>query len=74
MSAMTATDILKWAELGIQLINVLGVPIAGVIKLFREAGGTDEQAMELVGKWAMLHTSVADRIAVLKAGIAALEG
>jgi hypothetical protein len=71
---MNAADILKWAEIGIQLINVLGVPIAAVIKLFREAGGTDEQALELIGKWAMLQTTVAARIAFLKAGIAALEG
>lgn len=69
---MNAADVLKWAEIGVALINVLGVPIASVIRLFREAGGTDEQALDLIQKWAMLHVAVADRIAFLKAGIAAL--
>jgi hypothetical protein len=69
---MSANDLLKWAEIGVQLINVLGVPITSVIKLFREKGGTDEQCVELIYKWAALHTDVAARIAFLKAAIAAL--
>lgn len=70
---MTAADILKWAEIGAQLITVLGVPVAAVIRLFKEAGGTDEQAVELIVKWAALHDSVAARIAFLKAALAALD-
>jgi len=73
MNTISTTDLMKWLEIGAQLINVLRVPIAAVIRLFRDAGGTDEQALGLVGKWAALQTSVADRIAVLKAGIAAVE-
>lgn len=69
---MSAIDLLKWAEIGVQLINVLGVPVASVIKLFKEAGGTDEQCVELIYKWASLHTDVAARIAFLKAAIAAV--
>jgi hypothetical protein len=74
MNAISTTDLMKWIEIGAMLINTLGLPIAAVIRLFREAGGSDEQALELVGKWADLQTSVADRIAFLKAGIAAIEG
>jgi hypothetical protein len=69
---MNATDLLKWAEVGVQLINVLGIPIASVIKLFREQGGTDEQCLELIQQWARLHGDVAARIAFLKAAIAAI--
>jgi len=69
---MSATDLLKWAEVGVTLINVLGVPIASVIRMFKEAGGSDEQCLDLIYKWAALHTSVADRIAFLKTAIAAM--
>ena len=71
---MTAAALLAWAKIGSELVTVLGVPIATVIKIFREAGGTDEELMELIGKWAALITDVAARIAFLKAAIAALEG
>ena len=70
MTSISAEDLVKWTDVFLKLVTVLGVPVAAVIKLFRDAGGTDEQALELLGKWAALQTSVADRIAVLKAGIA----
>jgi hypothetical protein len=69
---MNANDLLKWAEIGVQLINVLGVPVASVIKLFKDAGGTDEQCLDLIQQWARLHTDVAARIAFLKAAIEAV--
>jgi hypothetical protein len=71
---VTGADLLVWAEVGAKLVTVLGVPIASVIRLFRESGGTEEELMELIGKWAALITNVAARIAFLKAAVAALEG
>ena len=64
---MTAAAILMWAKLGADLVNVLGVPVANVIRLFRESGGTDAEAEALVGLWASLTASVEARIATLKA-------
>lgn len=69
---MNPALILMWAEVGAKLVTTLGVPIAEVIKLLRSAGATDEQCLELIQKWAMLHATVADRIAFLKAAIAAM--
>lgn len=71
---MTAAAILAWARLGSELITVLGVPIATVIKLFRESGGTDAEAEALIGNWAALRVDVEARIAELKAQIAAAGG
>lgn len=65
---MTATQILKWAELGASLITVLGVPVANVIALFKGAGGTDEEAEALIGHWAALGASVEARIRQLGGG------
>lgn len=64
---MTAAQILQWAQLGAQLITVLGVPVASVITLFRDAGGTDAEAQQLVGLWQSLEASIDARIAALKA-------
>lgn len=64
---MTAAAILAWAQVGAQLINVLGVPIAQVIRLFKDAGGTDAEAEALVSLWASLTASIEARIAMLKA-------
>jgi len=72
---MTPENILKWAEVGAVLINQLGVPIASMIKMFREAGGTEEELVELIARWAALHDTVEARVAFLKAAIlAAAEG
>ena len=38
---MTAAAILAWATLGSQLINTLAVPVASVIRLFKDAGGNN---------------------------------
>jgi len=70
---MTPENILKWAEVGAVLINQLGVPIASMIRMFREVGGTEEELLDLIYKWASLHTSVVDRIAFLKAAISVME-
>ena len=68
---MTAAAILAWARLGSELITVLGVPIATIIRLFREQGGTDAEAEALIGHWAALRGDVEARIVELKAQIAA---
>lgn len=70
---MTPAMLLQWAEIGAKLITVLGVPIASVMRLFKEAGGTDAELAELIGKWAALVSDIAARIAFLKAAIAAME-
>lgn len=64
---MTPAAILLWADLGVKLITVLAVPIASVIKLFKDSGGTDEEAALLVTFWANLTQSIEQRIAYLKA-------
>ena len=64
---MTAAQILKWAELGASLITVGGVPVANIIRLFRESGGTDAEAELLAQHWASLTASIEARIAQLKA-------
>lgn len=64
---MTPASILQWATLGAQIITTLGVPVANVIRLFREAGGTDEEAQLLIQHWASLTASIEARIAALKA-------
>ena len=68
---MTAAQLLEWATVGSKLITILAVPVATVIKLFKESGGTDEEAQALIGHWAALQLSVEARIAALKAEIAA---
>jgi hypothetical protein len=68
---MTAAAILLWAEVGAKLITVLGVPVANIIRLFKESGGTDAEAEALLGLWASLTQSVEARIAALKAQMAA---
>ena len=68
---MTAAAILAWARLGSELITVLALPIATVVKLFRDNGGTDAEAEALIGHWAALRGDVEARIAELKAQIAA---
>lgn len=70
---MTPEMLLKWAEIGARLITVLGVPIASIVRIFREAGGTNEELMELIGKWAALISDIRARIAFLKAVAAVLE-
>ena len=65
---MSALQILAWAELGAKLTTVLAVPVASVIKLFKDAGGTDDEAVALVAHWASLSASIEARIAALKAG------
>lgn len=69
---MNQVSLLKWAEIGFRLINELGIPIADVIKLFRDSGGSDEQCLELIQRWADLHGTVADRVEFLKIAINAL--
>ena len=64
---MTGPQLLQWAQIGVALINVLGVPIANIIKLFKDAGGTDAEAEALIGHWASLTSSLEARIALLKA-------
>ena len=64
---MTPLQILQWAELGAKLITVMAVPVASVIKLFKDAGGTDAEAEALIGLWASLTASIEARIAQLKA-------
>jgi hypothetical protein len=64
---MTAAAILMWARLGSELITILGVPVANIIRLFRESGGTDAEADLLVQHWASLTQSIEARIAALKA-------
>jgi len=68
---MTPETILKWAEVGAVLINQLGVPIVSMIRMFREAGGTEEELLELIARWVTLHDTVEARIAFLKAAILA---
>lgn len=68
---MSAAAILLWAEVGAKLITVVGVPVANVIKLFKESGGTDAEAQALIQHWASLTSSIEARIAELKAQIAA---
>jgi hypothetical protein len=63
--------LLLWARTGAELITVLGVPIVTVVKLFREAGGTDLEAEALIGHWAALRGTVEARIAELKAQVSA---
>ena len=60
---MSAAAILMWAQVGVQLINVLGVPVANIVKLFKESGGTDAEADALIGHWASLTQSIEARIA-----------
>lgn len=64
---MTAAAILAWADVGAKLITILAVPVATVIRLFKEQGGTDEDAEALVGHWASLVSTIEARIALLKA-------
>jgi hypothetical protein len=68
---MTAAAILLWAEVGAKLITVLGVPVANIIRLFKESGGPAAAAEALLGLWASLTQSVEARIAALKAQMAA---
>lgn len=64
---MTAEELLRWARIGSELVTVIGVPVARVIQLFRESGGTEAQAELLIQHWASLATSIEARIAALKA-------
>lgn len=66
---MKPAEILMWAELGAKLVVLLGVPVANIIKLFKDSGGTDADAVLLAGKWAALESSVEARIAYLKTQI-----
>ena len=62
---MTPTNILAWAQVGVALINTLGVPIANVIKLFKDSGGTDAEAELLIAHWQSLEASIQARIKTL---------
>lgn len=70
---MTPAVFGAWVEVGAKLVTVLGVPILEIIKLFKGQGGTDAEALELIGKWRGLVTDVQARIALLQAEIALLE-
>lgn len=63
---MTTTEILTWVRLGSELITILGVPIANVIRLFRDSGGSDADAELLAQHWASLAASIEARIKVLR--------
>lgn len=63
---MKPEDILKWAQLGAQLVNVLGVPIATVIKLYREQGVPEQQLVELERLWTGMVSTIEARIAELQ--------
>ena len=63
---MTLAQVLAWAKIGADLVNVLKVPVAAVIQLFKDAGGTDEEAQQLLGLWHSLGESIDARIAELK--------
>lgn len=64
---MKAQEILAWARLGSELVTVLSVPVAAIVKLFRESGGTDSEAEALIAHWSALTASIEARIAALKA-------
>ena len=63
---MTTAQILQWATLGSQLITTLAVPVASVIRLFRDSGGTEADADLLVQHWASLTASIEARIKLLQ--------
>ena len=60
------TKILQLANLGAQLISTLGIPIAKVIEIFREAGVPEEQLAELKVLWGNLVTTIEQRIKTLQ--------
>lgn len=64
---MNAAQILAWARLGSEFVTILQVPVASVIRLFKDAGGTDEEALLLQAHWQALSASIEARIAALKA-------
>lgn len=63
---MKPAEILAWAQLGAQLITVLGVPIAKVIELARSQNVGDAEIAQLEQLWGNLVTTIEQRIATLK--------
>lgn len=68
---MTAEKILKLATIGLELISTIGVPATAVLALFRQGGVDDDTLIALESHWGSLESQIEQRIAALKAQIAA---
>jgi hypothetical protein len=66
---MDPKSLLAWAQVGMQLITVLGVPIAQVVQFCRQSGVSDSDLAQLELLWGGVIRQIEDRIAELKRGV-----
>jgi hypothetical protein len=64
---MKPQQLLAWASVGVQLVSVLGVPVAQVVSFCRQSGVTDDDLAHLELLWAGVTSQIEARIAALKA-------
>jgi hypothetical protein len=62
---VTPQQLLAWAQVGVQLVSVLGVPVAQVIAFCRQAGVSDADLVQLEVLWAGVIQQIEARIAAL---------
>lgn len=59
---MKPEEILRLATIGAQLVNIIGVPLAKVIQVYRSAGVSDDVLFALEAQWTTLIGVIEARI------------
>jgi hypothetical protein len=68
---MKPDTLMAWVNVGLQLVTVLAVPVSQVIGFARQQGVEDADLVLLESAWATQVAAIEQRIAALKAQIAA---
>lgn len=59
---MKPEEILRLATIGAQLVNIIGVPLAKVLQIYRSAGVSDDVLFALEAQWTTLIGVIEARI------------